>query len=798
MRTGTASRGPIRRFALPTWRVRPRLVALILIPTVAAVLLGGLRVTTAVRQADDFRRLTQLAVLVEQLGSLNHELALERDLLVWYVARPGAADRKEAVVDQTSISDRVGAQVEHAIKTLDPGQKLHVQDAITRVQRWLDGLPGLREIALSGKGLTASVTIEAYSGMVDDVMRVYEALSNDVTDADLRRQVLELTSVSQAKEEMSRQRAYLVDALTTGTADTDTVTGVLGSVSRQQIAVTNFEARSSIEDLHFFAGTVSGPEVDKVNTITRQAVGRLRLGQRAGNADPRAWFAAATTAIDKMRTVEKRLEAAVVGGSRLQQSDERQTAMTLAASILALLLLVFTVTFLVVRSLIRPLRRLRREALQIAGHSLPETVHRVRESAGGPQDIEVTPIRVTAKDEIGEVARAFDEVHREAVRLAAQEASLRTNVNAMFVNLSRRSQTLVERQLNLIDGLEQGEEDEERLAHLFRLDHLATRMRRNSENLLVLAGQEPARRWAQPIPVVDVVRAALSEVESYERVTTQGVVNASVVGTAVNDAIHLVAELMENALAFSPPQTRVMVSANRIDGGGLMLSITDRGIGITPEELSVVNQRLADPPEPDVSVSRRMGLFVVARLAQRHGIRVQLRRQDGGGVTAMVLFPEMILVGEVPQPQAPPPVHMPPQPVWYATESGAHAPLRRFDRRTIEEQSGEFLPIFSAVESDWFRRRSRTEQSVWDRSPGDEGWRTAAALSEPALDGTTRSGLPKRQPKANLVPGSVNLAADEPRRTPPPSAEAMRERLAGYQRGLREGRAAVHGEAPER
>ncbi|WP_370027329.1 nitrate- and nitrite sensing domain-containing protein [Planotetraspora sp. GP83] len=960
---GKGKRG--RRLTLPTWRVRPRLVALIIIPTVAAVLLGSMRVTTALRTADDYRRLTQLALLVQQLGSLNHELALERDLMVWYIARPAGPGRKDAAKNQTVISDRIGSQVLTSIGALDPGQKLDVVDSVTRVERWLNGLKGLRDIGLSAKGLTPIVTVQAYSAMIDDVRRVYEALSNEVTDADLRRQVLALTSVSEAKEEMSRQRALLVDAIVAGRANSDTLTGVLGSVSAQQTAITNFQARSSIEDLHFYAGTVSGPEVTKAEAIKAQAVARLRQGLRTGATDPRQWFNAATATIDRMRTVEQRLEGEVLTGSRLQQQNERQTAITLAVSMLVLLLIVFAVTLIVVRSLIRPLRQLRREALYIAGQSLPQTVQKVRELDGGAAaNVEVTPIRVTAKDEIGEVARAFDEVHREAVRLAAQESALRTNVNAMFVNLSRRSQSLVERQLSLIDGLEQGEEDEERLAHLFRLDHLATRMRRNSENLLVLAGQEPARRWSQPIPVIDVVRAALSEVEGYERVTMQVISDVSVVGGSVNDGIHLIAELVENAISFSPPQTKVTISTNRIDGGGLMISISDRGIGITGDELSIVNYRLANPPEPDVSVSRRMGLFVVARLAHRHGIRVQLRQQDGGGVTAMVLVPENLLVGagvnqpqfgqpqlnqpqlnqpQLNQPQfgqqpfgqpqfgqpqfgqsfgqqqpvpAQQPFGQPPVPAqpfgsppafgqqsfpsdpfaqptpsdpfsqsfpsdpfaqpaaadpfaqpaasdpfsqpfpsdpfaqpaaadpfaqplgpdhsgphaWgepqqpaMASPGPASAPpdnfthVRRFNRKAQDEDATgplpqvgipsmdteeEFLPIFSAVESDWFRKR-RGEDVQWDQSPADHGWQVAAAtFSEPTLGGVTTSGLPKRQPKANLIPGSVNAAAaaaapaSEPPR-PPASPDAVRSRLSSFQRGLREGRAALRNEEPK-
>jgi hypothetical protein len=527
----------------------------------------------------------------------------------------------------------------------------------------------------------------------------------------------------------------------------------------------------------------------------------------------------------------------------------------------------------------------------------------------------------------------------------------------MFVNLSRRSQTLVERQLSLIENLEQGEQDENRLGNLFRLDHLATRMRRNSENLLVLAGQEPARRWSQPVPLIDVVRASLSEVENYERVSLNIPSGPAVAGTSVNDVVHLIAELVENAISFSPSETKVTVATNRIDGGGVMISVSDVGIGMTGDELAQANWRLANPPVVDVSVSRRMGLFVVGRLSLRHGIRVQLRQQDSGGLTAMVLLPDALLAmpgmrqpptfdrqpvmagptpydtqapmfgGGLPQPPADPftsgrnpnffadsvvdtpwPSHVPPPgsgpmagpmagPVtgpapgstagpipgggwaprdpFSADSTGAWAmqpsrdpnapdlprrptdtgPLRRFGHgegdvemtgplpqvhSSPAETGDDFLPIFAAVESDWFRRvepqgreeghippavrpeqaqaqaqaqpqvqqaqpqgpdhssLSRTESRQWT-SPGDVGWQAAQAASQPSMGGLTQSGLPKRVPKANLVPGTAAGARQEQQPAPRPviSPEAVRSRLASFQHGVRQGRAAARGDFGE-
>ncbi|MFE3937417.1 sensor histidine kinase, partial [Streptomyces goshikiensis] len=255
-------------------------------------------------------------------------------------------------------------------------------------------------------------------------------------------------------------------------------------------------------------------------------------------------------------------------------------------------------------------------------------------------------IPIDSQDEIGEVARAFDQVHREAVRLAAEQALLRGNVNAIFTNLSMRNQSLIEGQLTLITDLENNEADPDQLENLFRLDHLATRMRRNGENLLILAGEEPGRRWDQPVPLVDVLRAASSEVEQYERIELSGVSEAEIHGQAVTDLVHLLAELLENATTFSSPQTKVRVNATRLPDGRVMVEIHDKGIGLTAEDFADINHKLANPPTVDAAISQRMGLFVVGRLADRHSIRVQLRPSgEAAGTTSLIMLPDAITHG---------------------------------------------------------------------------------------------------------------------------------------------------------
>jgi anti-sigma regulatory factor (Ser/Thr protein kinase) len=410
------------------------------------------------------------------------------------------------------------------------------------------------------------------------------------------------------------------------------------------------------------------------------------------------------------------------------------------------------------------------------------------------------------------------------VRLAGNEAALRGNVNAMFVNLSRRSQSLVERQIHLIDDLEQGEQEPERLASLFQMDHLATRMRRNSENLLVLAGHDMTRRWTQAVSLVDVVRAAVSEIEQYERVTLDVQPGISVRGHAVNDVVHLLSELVENATSFSAGETPVSVSAHLLNGGGVLFAISDQGVGMGAEEMARANWRLDNPPVVDVAVSRRMGLFVVARLAARHGIRVRLRPASVKGITSLVWLPNDVISHEAastsgPRWSGPPGPPGPAGPAMPAAEVGPESalgsgipampspggqsgPVREGVIVPLAVSAGEEirLPIFESVESDWFGHRrngaagsapAETRAADDWASPADEGWRAAEVANAPVSGAMTAAGLPTRVPKANLIPGSVGAVLVSARPAPARSAVQARERLASFQRGVREGRAAA-------
>jgi signal transduction histidine kinase len=529
-----------------------------------------------------------------------------------------------------------------------------------------------------------------------------------------------------------------------------------------------------------------------------------------------------------MQTVEQQVDRNIVARSQDLQRGAEQSARFTAILTVVILLLVLIATLVVARSLVLPLRKLRAGALDIATVQLPERVRRLAEATDPATSLEVAPIDVLSTDEIGQVARAFDQVHAEAVRLAGNEAMLRSSFNAMFVNLSRRSQSLIERLVRTIDSLEQNEEDPDRLSYLFAMDHLVTRMRRNSENLLLLAGHDSARKWSEPVSLADVARAATSEIEQYSRVGLSVQPGVSVSGQAVSDVVRLLAEIIENATIFSPKDTQVRVSAQELTSGGVLIEVSDSGVGISEARLAEMNLRLINPPVIDVSVSRHMGLFAVARLAERHGVRVRLRAGSPQGLTALVWLPDSLTERGTRPYGGYAQQHAAPQADFQTARrtAGRHSLAvrsapdgqsanNRLDTVGAAAQIGpgpretvQTVQTVSSAASGWFssRRPSATGTASNGRPPGPDGWaegkHAAQIIADPVRGDDTAAGLPVRVPRANLLPGSAGggrqadgRATSRPAdgyqaQTPaavrlPRSPDLARSRLSGFQRGAR-------------
>ncbi|MFD0541183.1 sensor histidine kinase [Actinomadura luteofluorescens] len=359
------------------------------------------------------------------------------------------------------------------------------------------------------------------------------------------------------------------------------------------------------------------------------------------------------------------VNAMVLGNSRRagEHADDlgREAYLRLAAvgglGLLAILLSVL-LSLRFARGFVRELVGLRGSAEELAEQRLPGIVERLGRNETVDVAAEAPPLDAGRTAEVARLAEAFAKVQRTAVDAAVGQAELRAGVSRIFLNIARRNQSLLHRQLTLLDGLESRAEADD-LEDLFRIDHLTTRMRRHAESLIILSGATPGRGWRRPVRFADVLRAAVSEIEDYTRATVLTDSEDGLVGAAVTDVVHLLAELIENAAAFSPPNTEVRVMAERV-GTGYAVEVEDRGLGVKPEQLAEANRRLAEPPEYDLVDTDQLGLFVVARLAARHDITVTLHRSPYGGVTAIVLFPhELVVSAEEMAAGVPPPAHGP-------------------------------------------------------------------------------------------------------------------------------------------
>jgi signal transduction histidine kinase len=313
----------------------------------------------------------------------------------------------------------------------------------------------------------------------------------------------------------------------------------------------------------------------------------------------------------------------------------------------AVVALALAITWMVIRSITRPLRSLSDQADDMAERRLPLALQAILDVPMG-EDVQlptVEPIVVKTRDEVRDVATVLNTVQQEALDLAVEQAVMRRNISDSYVNLGRRTQNLLDRQIDFITELESAETDPESLEELFKLDHLATRMRRNAESLLVLANIEPTRHHTAPVAISDIVRGACGEVEDYQRVVVRGLDTASIQGSAATDLAHVIAELLENALTFSPPNASVEIKG-RVGSEDYTIAVIDDGIGMSPEELEAANRRLAGGESFTVAPSKYLGHYVAGNLAARHGIHVELQTGVAGGVTAKVVLPQELLSNE--------------------------------------------------------------------------------------------------------------------------------------------------------
>ncbi|MER7718058.1 nitrate- and nitrite sensing domain-containing protein [Streptomyces flaveolus] len=658
------------RFSPRNWRVTTRLNAILLIPVLVGLVMGGFQVKSSIDTWQDAEDAESTARLVRASLGYANALYNERDITAAPLLQ-GKDEKDETVAKARRATDEAADTFDEAAQDMPGKAGLERRLKVFREQE--PKLQTLRVAAYTSK-LKGVETEEGYTGIAHPLMEFANELG--LGTGNITSYGRTVYAISLTKAALSLERSIGMHMLVKPGPEPSHLASQRVALSSyaylERIAVEEYigggteadaqkleDAEAKLkEDGAAMAKEAKAKDPDYVpppanpTTMISELAGldSTDAGARAELAGqgitPENWWAVNTLKFDAYSKIESDMADRAVDEASAIADDAEQDAYITGAAVVIALLAAFILAGMVARQMSRSMRQLRNAAFGIAEQRLPMLVDQLSRTDPGRVDTRVAPIPISSTDEIGEVARAFDQVHREAVRLASEQALLRGNINAIFTNLSRRNQSLIEGQLSLITDLENNEADPDQLENLFRLDHLATRMRRNGENLLVLAGEEPGRRWDQPVPLVDVLRAASSEVEQYERIELSGVPEAEIHGRAVTDLVHLLAELLENATTFSSPQTKVRVTATRLPDGRVMVEIHDKGIGLTAEDFADINHKLANPPTVDAAISQRMGLFVVGRLSDRHGIRVQLRPSgEQAGTTSLVMLPDAITHG---------------------------------------------------------------------------------------------------------------------------------------------------------
>ncbi|WP_411080945.1 nitrate- and nitrite sensing domain-containing protein [Streptomyces sp. cmx-18-6] len=684
-----------------TVRVRRRLVAGVAVVGVIVLAAGAPAALGASTDLAESQRLVTLAELNQQAVTLAHSLADERDAVTAYIAGGRADDGKTGAENRRIRATRVDQRID----------EIH-EAAPAALRRDLSTVPSLRRTALTGKG-SALEAHQAYSEVIAKLHGVSAELAEKTPPraADATRAPLALGA---AVEQASATRALLLAALAVprpeptapqidpftglpvqtqdeesaraGRARDGLSTAAQQARVRELASLAEFDQAANPVARDKLSATVTGPEVNNAEKYLTRLTDRPELSENEQRTNPKNLEAALSARIDRMRSVESALGTQQV--QRLEGfRDDDVTALELSIALLGgCFLLAVGVSTAVARTLTQPLAVLRIGAARLAEE--PASAEPVRYTGRNDEFAQVVRSMNTLHSKLTGLQQEFTdrfenvdgeraglvaerealtlqraELQAEATELTAQLERLKNTVHHTFVNLSLRNLGLVERQLGVIEGLEEREQDPERLATLFKLDHMATVMRRHSENMLVLAGAEHGHSHAGPIPLVDVARAAVSEIERYERVTIQSLPpHAQIAGFAADDLSHLLAELLENATSFSPPDSHVELSGWLLESGEVMLSVQDAGIGMSTVRMGELNARLADPASFEAGEQSAdgagLGLQVTSLLAARHGVRVQLREQKGSGVTAVVVLPQTLLPNSLPA-SSPPSVQLP-------------------------------------------------------------------------------------------------------------------------------------------
>ncbi|MER5623350.1 nitrate- and nitrite sensing domain-containing protein [Streptosporangium sp. NPDC002544] len=554
--------------------------------------------------------------------------------------------RREALAAQRGRTDAAGAN----FRELTAGSSVQLLGSsalghrIAETRRLLDELATTRRAIDTGRGSRTWAAAE-FTGIVDSIYRVYDSLAT-LDDEELAKDTRTLIEMNRARDLLSQGDALVMGALTAGRfADGEQVrfTQIVGM---RRFLLTEAVAELPAADQEAYRQLATSEQFTRLRAMEEQLIGDANVVS-TGMIDVARWSSDAQPAQAKLT------EAVLTAGSGVvERSGPVAVGVIVRLALAGGLGLVAVIASVVLaittaRALVQQLEKLRAAAWELANERLPSVVERIGHGETVDVAAEAPPLKF-GDDQIGQVGQAFNAVQQTAIKVAAEQAQLRRDIADILRNLARRTQSLVHRQLSVLDVMERRENDPQELRDLFRLDHLATRMRRYAENLLVLAGAAPGRAWRDAVPMIDVVRGSLAEIEDYTRVDVMPLGEVALDGRAVSDVIHLIAELVENAASFSPPYTTVQVGGHLV-AHGYALEIEDRGLGMSAADIAGANERIANPPELKLSGNARLGLYVVSRLAERHNVRVTFKASPYGGTTVVVLIPQDLINEEQPE-----------------------------------------------------------------------------------------------------------------------------------------------------
>ncbi|WP_171172313.1 nitrate- and nitrite sensing domain-containing protein [Streptomyces sp. I05A-00742] len=810
--------------------IRRKIVALLLVPLVSLTVLWAFATVITGMEAD---RLLSAVEVTRRIGHPTEDmvraLQKERRQALVVLATPrtrsgGTTRARTAALADLRARQRATDQARAALRDGATGgvrgdMTSSAAEWFRTMERRLAGLGALRT-KVTESTVTRDGAFLGYNEVIDPHLD-FLSLVGSVQDAGLEQQRRALMGLTFSREALSREDALLSSAIASSAMTAREQRFLADHMAERKILYeTNLSVLPVKDQKTFDDYWLRGPAARALENAEELVVAAPPAKAHRA-VDGKRWQAVASTVLDDLARLDR--EAHERHEDRLEPVATWVLTKAAVAGVLGLAALICSVvvSWRVGRGLVRDLRELRREAHEVSGVRLPAVLRRL--AAGEQVDVETEAPRLEyPTDELGQVGRALNSLQRAAVEAAVKQAEMRRGVSDVFVNIARRSQVLLHRQLALLDTMERRTEDADELADLFRLDHLTTRMRRHAEGLVILSGATPSRQWRKPVQLMDVVRAAVSEVEAYERIELRRLPPLAVPGPAVADLTHLLAELLENATVFSPPHTAVQVLGERVPNG-FTLEIHDRGLGMSADTLLEANLGLAEAPEFDLSDTDRLGLFVVSRLARRQGVRVSLQPSPYGGTTAVVLLPAK-LIGEPSVEDAPPgrtlrkpgradgPVELEPP------LSPLESPAPLTPRDTVDPRDPLVVldaPVHTYPGDEPGARLLRglgtpPPARPQDRRPG-EGHPPAGGLPRrprpPVLvsdhgrpvggppdlldEPTPPTGLPRRVRQAGLSPllrDSARAAAEPTTHETARDPEEVRARMASLQRGWQRGR----------